>query len=129
MSLDPKNNGKGRKPSKRFNSAQFINWSLSAEEKTTCKAWVITCEEVDDLTLKANEEGYKITYSYDSYGSCYSVAIVPTDSAKQNQGYILTGKGSTPIKAFKQAMFIHHSIMGGDWAAYSQKTENEEFDD
>lgn len=129
MSRNPTNGGKQRKTAARFNDVKWINWSLSVEEKAIVKAWQPTIEEFDDLELKTIQAGHKITTSYDNYGDCYTASIVPTADNTTNQGYILTGKGSTPFKARKQALYIHHQIFQGDWSAYSTGGGKEELDD
>lgn len=113
----------------RFNDVQFVNWSLSVDEKAACKAWNLVLSEFDDALANLIESGYKTTLSYDNFRACYTASIVPTKDAKSNQGYILTGKGSTAFKALKQALYIHYHIMGEEWAAYSTAKAVEELDD
>lgn len=129
MSREPKARPTPKPTQQRFNDVQFVNWSLSAEEKTACKGWLSNVEEYDNALLATIEAGYKITISYDTFRTCFTSSIVPTKDAKSNQGYILTGKGSTPLKASKQAMFIHYQIMGEEWASYSVVSKSEELDD
>jgi len=121
--------GKARKPTQRFNDAKFINWSLSVEQKQQVKAWLPDLEEVDDLETEIIQEHAKITRSYDEFAECYSCSIVPTAKHKTNYGYILVGKGSTPLKAFKQAVYIHKQVFSGDWSTYSTGGRAEEMDD
>lgn len=113
----------------RFNDVKWINWTLSSEQKAEIKAWQVTVEEIDDFEVKIIQEGHKITTSYDNYGDCYTTSIVPTADSKTNQGYILTGKGSTPLKSVKQAIYIHVQVFNGDWSSYSTGTGREELDD
>lgn len=129
MARDPKNKPASKPTQPRFNDVQFVNWSLSAEEKAAVKAWVLTIEEYDNFIGGLVEAGYKITVSYDNFRACFTASIVPTKDAKSNQGYILTGKGSTPIKAIRQAMYTHYYIMDGEWASYSTAKAAEELDD
>lgn len=129
MSRDPKNKPTPKPTQPRFNDVQFVNWSLSVEEKAAVKAWLLTLEEYDDFIGGLVEAGYKITISYDNFRSCFTASIVPTKDAKSNQGYILTGKGSTPFKAVRQAMYIHFYIMDGEWSSYSTAKAVEELDD
>lgn len=129
MGRDPKNKPAPRKSEPRFNDVTFVNWSLDADQKAVCKAWMLSMEEYDDAVSSLIESGYKSTISYDNFRSCYTASIVPTKDAKSNQGYILTGKGSTPLKALKQALFIHFHVMTEEWAAYSTAKAVEELDD
>lgn len=129
MARDPKPTPKAKPIQPRFNDVQFVNWSLSEQEKKSCKEWSLTTEDYDAAIGNLVEGGYKTTISYDSFRSCFTCSIVPTKDAKSNQGYILTGKGSTPLKALKQAAYIHFHIMGEEWAAYSTAKAVEELDD
>lgn len=116
-------------PQPRFNDVQFVNWALSAEDKTACKEWELSVDDYSDAIGSLIEGGYKVTVSYDDFRSCFTASIVPTKDAKSNQGYILTGKGSNPLKAIRQVLFIHYRIMGEEWAAYSTAKAIEELDD
>ncbi len=129
MARDPKNKPVPKPTAQRFNDVQFVNWSLSDEDKAKCKAWLLGGGELDDTLGLLIEDGYKITTSWDTYRSCFTASIVPTKDAKSNQGFILTGKGSTPLKASKQVLYIHYHIMDGDWASYSTAKSVEEIDD
>lgn len=129
MARDPKPTPKPKPTQPRFNDVSFINWSLSPEEKAACKAWSLSLEDYDNAIGNLVEGSYKTTISYDGFRSCFTCSIVPTKDAKSNQGYILTGKGSTPLKALKQALYIHFHIMDTEWAAYSTAKAMEELDD
>ena len=129
MSRNPSTKPQSKPTQPRFNDVQFVNWSLSAEEKAACKAWSLTVGDYASAIGGLVEAGYKVTVSYDNFRACFTASIVPTKDAKSNQGYILTGKGSDPLKAVKQALYIHYHIMGEEWAAYSTAKSVEELDD
>jgi len=129
VSSQPKNKPTAKPTTPRFNDVKFVNWSLSAEQKAACKEWNLSLEDFDEAYLVIIQAGYKITASYDDFRLCYTASIVPTKDAKSNQGFILTGKGSTPLKAIKQALYIHYHVMGEEWAAYSTAAAVEELDD
>lgn len=129
MTREPKNKPEAKPTQKRFNDVIFVNWSLSVEEKAECKNWLLGEGELDNACLLLIEAGYKTTISWDNYRECFTASIVPAKDAKINQGYILTGKGSTPLKAIKQAAYIHFHIMDGDWSSYSTAKSAEELDD
>lgn len=113
----------------RFNDVVWINWALTIEQKKEIKAWQPDVEELDDMEAEIIQEGNKVTLSWDDYGQCYTCSIVPTSSHKTNQGYILTGKGSLPFKAKKQAFYIHKQVFGTDWSSYSTARGVENLDD
>jgi hypothetical protein len=129
MSREPKDKQKAEPKVERFNDVKFVNWSLSPDEKAACKAWELSLEDYDEALLTLVEAGYKSTVSYDDFRSCFTASIVPTKTAKSNQGYILTGKGSTPLKSVKQVLYIHYHIMAEEWAEYSTGKSIEELDD
>jgi len=107
----------------------FINWSLTKEEKADLKSRSFSLEECDDALLKACEAGYKVSVQFDDYNECYACFVTQRDKKGANFGYILTGRGSTPVKAIKQALYIGFYLMNGDFAAYSTKVGREEIDD
>lgn len=129
MSRDPVNAKPRAGKAKSFNEVKWINWALSPEQKAQLKAWSPTLEDLDGEQIKIIQSSHRITTSYDSYGDCYTTSIVPTADNKINTGYILTGKGSTPIKSFKQALYIHFHVFEGDWSTYSTSKGIEEMDD
>jgi len=129
LSRNPKDKPTAGSKTARFNDVKFVNWSLTSAEKTACKEWLVVDGDVDNALLTFIEEGNKVTCSYDSFRFCFTASLIPADELSPNKGYILTGKGSTPLKAIKQALFINYRIMDGLWATYSTATNSEELDD
>lgn len=119
----------GRKKGTFQTNVMWINWSLTDKEKKALKATNLSLDDYEDFMVKLTESGHKVTVSHDAFNDCYSAAIVPTQENTLNKGFILTGKGSTPLKAIKQACYIHFSIFNGDWSTYSTRTGREEIDD
>jgi hypothetical protein len=122
------NKAKG-KANGRFNDVTFINWTLTTEQKAAVKAWTPTVEEIDDLLTETVEEGCKVTFGYDERGSSFLCSIVPQPSHKLNHGFILVGRGSTALKSFKQALYIHRQVFNGNWSTYSKADLSETLDD
>ena len=126
-------NGKNQqnkpKGGNRFNDVVFINWSLNADEKAVIKAWVPSLDEIDNHLIKIVQEGNKTTIGFDERGNAYTCSIVPQATHKTNKGYILVGRGSTPHKAIKQAIYLHTQVFHGDYSAYSTATIGEDLDD
>lgn len=113
----------------RFNDATFINWALSAEQKSAVKAWTPSIGELDDMLSEVIQESCKVTFGYDDFGQSFTCSFVPQAAHKTNYGFILVGRGSTSVKAFKQAVYIHREVFGGDWSSYSKGSRAEELDD
>ncbi len=107
----------------RFNNAKFINRDFTAEEKQACKAW-----QYDEPTawadMDAISEEYKITFKYDSYSRASACWIQPIAPDHEDAGYILCGRGSSLLKAFKQALFVWRVLGSGEtWKQFdSQRT-------
>lgn len=102
----------------------FVNYDLTKDEQAQCKGWTLTLELLDNLVLGMVEQGYNITLNYDTRNSSYGCFIKCREAGMVNAGLILTGRGSTPLKAFKQAMFKHTAVYDGTWGAYDTQNGN-----
>lgn len=118
-----------KKAKPRFNEAKFVGYSLSKEQKAELKKTVLDEGGYDTMLLRLCEEGYKVTFREDTFNSCHAVWLVPANEENPNFGYILTGRGSTPLKALKQAAYIHYQVFDSDWGANYQSERGEELDD
>lgn len=112
-----------------FEPAEFINVPLSAEQKAELRAWLPDFGEIDDALLKTCESGYKITLRFDDRNECFACWLSPVDPGNANTGLILSGRGSTPLKAVKQALYIHNRLFEGDWAGNYKDYREAELDD
>lgn len=97
-----------------FQQAEFIQRELTAEEQRKCKDWQFSDADMADWLLKLIDERYKVTYRYDDFNECYACWLLP-ERGHHNQGLILSGRGSSPFKAFKQALYKHGVLFEGDW--------------
>lgn len=120
-------------PKKNGNDAgwnkTFVNVNLTNDDRQAIKAWSLTLEDLDNAFLKLVEEGHRVNVSYDSFNQCFSATLNQTDEKHRNAPLLLSGKGSTPLKALKQVMYIHWKLLDGDWVAYSQSHQRAEIDD
>jgi hypothetical protein len=112
-----------------FNQAQFVSYSLTEKERKTLKAMPFELVDVDTLLLRLAEDGYRITFRWDEYHSCHACWMIPVGEANPNNGFILSGRGSTPLKALKQAAWIHYQLFDGLWAAHYKADRDEDIDD
>lgn len=113
----------------KFGDAKFINYSLSVEQKAELKKAVFTAEDMESLFDKVTEADYKVSLSYDTYNSCFACFITPKGEKHQNAGLILTARGSTCLKAFKQAMYLHYQLFAEDWTDWYEPTGRDPIDD
>lgn len=109
----------------RFNDVKFISCDLTGDDKQRCKSWEYT--EVHAFAdLDAITEEYRVSFKYDSYGHCSGCFIQPIDSDHEDAGYVLCGRGSSPLKALKQAIFTWRVLGGGN--TWKQFDKNREYD-
>lgn len=99
----------------KFNDVKFINRELTRDEKESLKA--IEFSDSDAwLSMDKWSEEYKFTLRYDERGACYSCFMQPLSVEHVNYGCILTGRGSTLVKALKQVVFKHERLaFEQDW--------------
>lgn len=111
-----------------FAASEFINFPLSAEQKKEIKSWQPTFEDIDNELLKLTQAGYRITLKWDDRSEAYACWINPTGEEHPNTGLTLSGRGSSPLKALKQALYIDR-LFDGDWAGNYKSFKEEELDD
>ena len=101
----------------RWNDNEFVRLELNEAQKAECKAWCSELGELDAIVGQFIDDGYRVSVKYDSYSSAYgSFGQLATDDGKhQNSHLVLTGRGSTPLKAIKQMLYKHVHILEGSW--------------
>lgn len=116
---------KNERTAKKDSGVSWVNYTLSADQKADLKSQTF---DFDNALLRLTEEGMKVTIAYDDFNECYSCYLIPKSPDHANAGCILSGRGSTPIKAVKQAAYIHWNIFDGDWSD-ARQSRREELDD
>jgi len=112
-----------------FAKATFVSYTLSKEQKAELKKSVFSFDEIDSAMLRLAEEGYKITFRDDEFNDCKACWLIPFGEKHPNEGMILSGRGSTPLKALKQAMYIHYQVFDSEWGEWRNEAKGEELDD
>jgi len=112
-----------------FDESKFLSYSLTKEQQAELKKTTMSADDYDNMLLRLEEDGYKITGRYDDFNKAFACWIMPVEKKHPNYGYILTGRGSTPLKAIKQAAYIHYTIFDQDWPAHYEGKRTEEIDD
>lgn len=120
---------KARAKTPRFNQVNFISYPLTKDQKDEIKKAAWDLEDLDSALIALTEQDYKVTISYDDYSSAYACFITPKGDRHANVGSILTGRGSTPHKAIKQAYYVHSAVFMGDWSTWTVERRGEEIDD
>lgn len=120
------------KPSQTSNAAfrGFINYNLTDEDKAAIKRIEFSDSDVVSWLSKSVDSGFKVTFSYDNYNHCFQVIGTPLDRENVDYGVLLTGRGSTPAKAFRQWMYLKDTIIGDDdWSAWLTPNRGMDIDD
>lgn len=119
------------KPNKISNDYQvrWVDPQLSEQEKRELKEKPFDLSAYEDCLLALTEQDYSIKLQFDVYSRCFVCHVVPKGEKHINKGMILSGRGSTALKALKQAYFKHHRFFdGGSWGDGGQMT-GESIDD
>lgn len=108
----------------------FLNVNLPDDIKTFIKSQPFGLETFEKQLHISIEAGFKFTFSYDSYSKAFQCIGTRSDKEHEDFGILLTGRGSTPIKAFKQWCFISSEIIGDrTWSEMLTVRPEDELDD
>lgn len=107
----------------------FVRYELDAEQLRSCKLWKPSGEELDEEMYKFTDASYKISFSYDAYNKCEQVLCQTDNDSDPNADKILVGRGSTPLKAFKQLWWKHWKGCDGIWPTPDFTPGGSEWDD
>jgi len=92
----------------------FVRFELDEKQTAACRNWHPTFEEVDDIMLRLEDDNYKVSFSIDRYNKCAQCVLQTDANLGPNQKLLLVGRGSTPLRAFKQ-VFCKHTACSGEW--------------
>lgn len=108
----------------------FLNMNLTDEDKAIIKSVAYDMAAWSDDIEKWIDSGFKFTFSEDTYNHCHQVIGQRVDKDHVDYGIMLTGRGSTPVKAFKQWVYIQSRLVGdADWTSLLDDSPRFEIDD
>lgn len=110
-----------------FTPAQFVNVNLEPAQRDALKAADWGIDQFESAFAALCADGYSLKLRYDERNDCFSAWLLPAPHSKHD-GMILSGRGSTPMKAIKQLCYIHFKVLEGDWGA-NQGVNREPIDD
>lgn len=103
---------------------------LSEGDKATIKSREFTPDDFTNFLAKMIDSGYKFAFSYDDYSHCFQVIGQFSDRTHPDAGILLSGRGSTVEKAFKQWCYIENTLIDGQsWSELLLRKEQVEIDD
>lgn len=108
----------------------FLNINLTEEDKSTIKSTRYdTADWVLDLD-KWIDNGFKFTFSYDDYSHCFQCIGARMDKSHVDAGILLSARGSTATKSFKQWIYIQTRLIGDNsWSELLTARPTDEIDD
>lgn len=102
----------------RFNDVSFVNYTLPPAVAQTLKESPFSPEAGWKAIHDLNDTGYTVKFRYDEKYQNYTAFIQHSDPNHVNAGIILSGRGSSCMKALKQACFIHYEVTQAVWAGF-----------
>jgi len=109
---------------------KFVNYELNADERAACKLWCVEQGELDDKVLKCCEAGYRFALKWDARSKAFACFMsADGDAAKVNGGLMNTGRGSTPFKALRQALYKHFMVFDAEWGGFAEAVDWSAIDD
>lgn len=108
----------------------FININLTEDLKNFIKSKPFSDEVFCGSLTEYSRMGFKFTFGYDDYQHCFQVIGTRSDKEHPDYGILLTGRGSSPIKAYKQWLFMVTEIIGeNSWETMLKPPSPDEYDD
>lgn len=108
----------------------FINIPLTDDLKKFIKDKPFSDAVFVQTLLEQSSYGFKFTFSHDDYQHCFQCIGTRQDKEHPDYGILLTGRGSSPAKAFKQWLFMSTEIIGETpWSEMLKPPSPDEYDD
>jgi len=108
----------------------FININLTEDVKKFIKSQPFSSDVFEANLWEYIQIGYKFNFGYDDYQHCYQCIGTRSDREHTDYGILLTGRGSSPMKAFKQWMFMVTEIIGEkSWTEMLAPQTSNDYDD
>lgn len=123
-----KKDGNSR-PATRFNGNQFINYELNKAQTAELKAQPNDANKLFASLEGLINDGYKLTVKYDERNECFASFLFAPDDGGANSGFILTGRGSSCVKAVKQLLYKHFVCLPNGWSEFAERPTGMVIDD
>jgi hypothetical protein len=98
----------------------FINYDIDTAEKKKLIEWRVKYDEqVFDLLNDLAEKKYQISVKYDAFNECIGAFLICKDEKSENNGFILTGRGSTAQNALMGVLYRHYAVFEEAWPTHN----------
>jgi len=117
---DAKRDQKKAAAASKSNSAEgawkgFISLELTDRQKAEVKALQADPDRVFDNVFSLIDDGYKISFSYDTYHDMYICSATGKDPKSPNNGLTLTGRGGKVLGAMAALWYKHDVVTERVW--------------
>lgn len=93
----------------------FVALELTEAQKIGAKALREDAERLYDNVFGMIDDGYKLTFSYDSYNGAYVCSVTCRDKGSANNGLTLTARGGSTISAMASLWYKHDVVLARQW--------------
>ena len=107
----------------------FVQYELSTEQQVACKAASISMDDMSSYLQRYMEAGYKLSVRYDERTEAIAAWLIAPDEGDQNAGLILSGRGSSAMKAVKQLLWKDAECVHGEWFKFTGPSRSVDIDD
>jgi len=117
------------RPSSSFKAKSWVKYELDKKEMALVKAWTPTFEEMDAALLDGLCDEYRVNLSQEASKTTW-LAVMQTKSDEHiHSEALLSGRGSTPLKALKQLMYKHLELFRKEWPSVPDYQKGAPIDD
>lgn len=93
----------------------FVNVSLSKEQKLEVAKWDVKGEVTFDTITRLVDDGYKLSISADKAHDCVGAYLTEGASATGARKRCLSARGPDFFGALRSLIFKHSIILEGEW--------------
>jgi hypothetical protein len=107
------------------NGTLFINYDLDDNMRKQFKVWrEAHINDLEEMLNNAVDAGYQVSLKKDTYNDCMGAFLIAKDTKTENDGFILTGRGSTVIGALFGVFFRHYTVFETVWPTHNRRTSS-----
>jgi hypothetical protein len=86
---------------------QFVRYEPDEEDKQAIKRASWDYDVMEAALIDLVESDYAVSIKWDTFNKCYAAFLTTQNKFSPNWNLCLSGRGSTPTKAFKQVYWKH----------------------
>lgn len=106
----------------------FVDVRLTEVQLAGQKKWEVSPEELLEGMLTLVEADYAVKFKWDSNNNCHQASLTGNGIDHEYCGWHLVARGSSPLKALKQLLYIHFKLWEGVWPLQAPKQAREDYE-